>query len=73
MKSRTLRSPVTVIDVAREAGVSPRTVSRILNGSARVTAEKKASVERAIGALGFMLNLFARSLKSGRTMVLRLS
>jgi LacI family transcriptional regulator len=72
MKSRTPLSPVTVIDVAREAGVSPSTVSRILNGSARVTAEKKASVERAIGALGFMPNLFARSLKSGRTMTIGL-
>lgn len=72
MKSLPPLSPVTVIDVAREAGVSPSTVSRILNGSARVTAEKRVSVERAISALGFMPNLFARSLKSGKTMTIGL-
>lgn len=59
---------VTVLDVARAAGVSPSTVSRILNGTARVAADKRAAVEAAIAKLNFRPNLFARSLKTGTTM-----
>lgn len=61
-------STITVLDVAREAGVSPSTVSRILNGTARVTSDKRQAVERAIRKLDFKPNLFARSLKTGTTM-----
>lgn len=61
-------STITVLDVAREAGVSPSTVSRILNGTARVTSDKRQAVERAIRKLNFKPNLFARSLKTGTTM-----
>lgn len=59
---------VTLLDVAREAGVSASTVSRILNGTARVAAEKRTAVETAIARLDFKPNLFARSLKKGTTM-----
>jgi LacI family transcriptional regulator len=59
---------VTLLDVAREAGVSASTVSRILNGTARVTPEKRAAVEAAIERTRFKPNLFARSLKTGITM-----
>jgi LacI family transcriptional regulator len=60
--------PVTVLDVARLAKVSVSTVSRIINGSARVSADKRTAVESAIRALDFKPNLSARSLKVGRTM-----
>lgn len=60
--------PVTLQVVARQAGVSPSTVSRILNGTAKVSEAKRASVERAIESLGFRPNLVARSLAGGRTM-----
>lgn len=63
-------SSVTVLDVAREAGVSPSTVSRILNGTARVTSDKRSAVEEAIRKLDFRPNLFARSLKTGTTMTI---
>jgi LacI family transcriptional regulator len=63
---------VTVLDVARVAKVSISTVSRILNGSARVSADKRAAVEAAIRALDFKPNLFARSLKMGTTMTVGL-
>eukprot|EP01030_Chromulinospumella_sphaerica_P028359 gene28359-28691_t len=53
--------PVTLLDVARVAGVSPSTVSRILNGTARVAPAKRE-------ALKFRPNIFARSLKTGITM-----
>lgn len=61
---------ITVLDVARVAGVSPSTVSRILNGTARVAASKRALVEEAIRQLDFKPNLFARSLKTGTTMTI---
>lgn len=65
-----LSDPVTVLDVAREAGVSASTVSRILNGTARVAASKRAAVEDAIRRLEFRPNLSARSLRQGRTMTI---
>ncbi|WP_221088664.1 LacI family DNA-binding transcriptional regulator [Deinococcus aquaedulcis] len=56
---------VTLTEVAREAGVSPSTVSRILNGTARVGDDKATQVRRAIEKLGYTRNAFARSLATG--------
>ena len=53
--------------VAREAGVSPSTVSRILNGTAVVSQAKKQAVDDAIARLGFVPNPMARGLAGGRT------
>jgi LacI family transcriptional regulator len=61
---------VTVIDVAREAGVSVSTVSRIVNGTARVADAKRHAVEAAIARTGFRPNLHARSLKLGTSMTI---
>ncbi|HEX2864435.1 MAG TPA: substrate-binding domain-containing protein [Deinococcales bacterium] len=63
-----MSKPVTLNDVARLAGVSPSTVSRILNGTANVTPERRTSVEDAIQRLGFRPNLMAQSLARGRSM-----
>ena len=57
---------VTLLDVARVAGVSPSTVSRILNGTAVVSKEKREAVDRAIAELGFVPNPIARGLAGGR-------
>ena len=54
--------------VARAAGVSPSTVSRIMNGTARVSEPKRLAVNAAIERLGFKPNPIARSLASGNTM-----
>jgi LacI family transcriptional regulator len=64
----TLSGTVTLSHVARAAGVSPSTVSRILNGTAQVTADKRARVEEAIRKLGYQPNVMARGLASGRSM-----
>ncbi len=53
------------MDVARLAGVSASTVSRIINGTAQVSELKRKSVEAAIQSLKFKPNLSARSLRSG--------
>jgi LacI family transcriptional regulator len=60
-RARRSRSP-TIIDVAAQAGVSPMTVSRVINGRASVDPTTRASVQDAIKALGYTPNLAARSL-----------
>src|SRR4030081_1484009 len=59
----------TMRDVAALAGVSLKTVSRVINGETTVAPELAARVTRAAGALGYRRNLIARSLRSsdGRT------
>lgn len=59
---------VTLEMVAAAAQVSPSTVSRILNGTAKVSADKKAAVDKAIARLGFRPNPVARGLAGGRTL-----
>ena len=59
---------MTLEMVAKEAGVSPSTVSRILNGTARVRDAKLSAVEAAIARLHFVPNPVARSLARGRSM-----
>ncbi len=60
-------APVKLDEVAKAAGVSPSTVSRILNGTASVSEAKKKAVDDAIAALGFVPNPVARGLAGGRT------
>ena len=59
---------VTLEMVAAAAGVSPSTVSRILNGTAVVADEKRAAVDEAIARLGFVPNPVARGLAGGRSL-----
>ncbi len=59
---------VTLEQVAELAGVSPSTVSRILNGTAAVSEAKKEAVEAAIRELGFRPNPVARGLAGGKTL-----
>ena len=54
--------------VALAAGVSPSTVSRILNGTAAVDDGKRQAVDDAIKRLGFVPNPVARGLAGGRTL-----
>lgn len=63
-----MEKSVTLARVAREAGVSASTVSRILNGTANVRDEKKEAVERVLAQLNYRPNVLARGLASGRTM-----
>jgi DNA-binding LacI/PurR family transcriptional regulator len=62
--------PARIRDVARRAGVSPATVSRVLTGSARVADARRERVEHAIAELGFRPSPLARGLSLGRTATL---
>jgi LacI family transcriptional regulator len=57
----------TVREVARAAGVSVATVSRVLNDPALVVAEKRSAVYRALETLDYMPNRLARALISRRS------
>ncbi|ABQ47790.1 MULTISPECIES: LacI family DNA-binding transcriptional regulator [Thermotoga] len=58
---------VTIKDIAREAGVSPSTVSRVINKSAPVRKELEEKVLEVIRKMGYTPNLVARSLRKGYT------
>ncbi len=55
----------TVHEVARIAGVSAATVSRFLNGTAKVSIEKRQAIESVIERLNYKPNVLARNLKTG--------
>ncbi len=65
MSARTRRA--TMNDVAAHAGVSLKTVSRVVNGDAAVIEDTRAKVQRSIAELGFRRNDSARQLRTGRT------
>jgi len=72
--SRNGRSPgeVTIFDVAREAGVSYATVSRVINNKDHVKPDKRERVRRAMARLGYVVNQQARSLAGGKSQVVGL-
>jgi len=63
-------SRASLHDVARLAGVSSATVSRVINGSAAVSDAKRQAVQRACEELGYVLNAAARTLASRRSMTI---
>ncbi|MFJ5109775.1 LacI family DNA-binding transcriptional regulator [Streptomyces sp. NPDC088551] len=58
--------PPTLEEVAARAGVGRGTVSRVINGSPRVSAPTRAAVEAAITELGYVPNRAARALAANR-------
>lgn len=60
----------TLVEVARAARVSPSTVSRIINGTARVADAKQRAVKAAIARLNFRPNPVAHGLRKGRRMII---
>lgn len=67
-----MKAAITIDDVARRAGVSPKTVSRVINGEANVREPTRDAVRRAIAELGYQPNLAARSLASARSRLIGL-
>ncbi|HEV7502136.1 MAG TPA: LacI family DNA-binding transcriptional regulator [Vicinamibacteria bacterium] len=61
-------TPVTIEDIARYAGVSVSTVSRVLNKTVPVARAKREAVLRGVEALSYRPNLFAQELARGRSL-----
>lgn len=62
----------TISDVAKRAGVSTMTVSRVINNSGYISHETQERVRKAITELGFVPNALARSLRFKQTKTLAL-
>lgn len=64
--------PVTIMTVAAEAGVSMKTVSRVLNNEAHVRSGTRERVMAAVRALGYKPNAAARTLAGSRSYLIAL-
>ncbi len=62
----------TIYDVAKAAGVSPSTVSHVVNNTRNVSAAMRRRVEEAIDDLGYRPNDAARMLREGRAKLIGL-
>ena len=58
---------VTIKDVAKAAGVSVATVSRVLNNSSAVSDETAAAVNEVINEMGYSPNFLGRNLRKCET------
>jgi LacI family transcriptional regulator len=57
----------TLVDVAKHAGVSPMTVSRVMRNDGAVSDAMRERVERAVAEVGYVPNAVARSLRASRS------
>ena len=65
--SMAMEMHVTLQDVAKLAGVSAKTVSRVVNNQSEISATTRERVQAAIEQLGYRPNILARSLVNRRT------
>mgnify|MGYP002713069905 CR=1 FL=1 len=72
MRRKKSSKEITIKDVAREAGISYSTVSRVVNNKEYVKPATRQRVLAAMNKLGYQANLQARSLAGGRTNVIGL-
>lgn len=61
------KNQLTLSDVAKKAGVSPSTVSRVISNSPRISLATKEKVEKYMEELGYYPNAIARSLAKNKT------
>lgn len=67
------KKKMTIRDVARHAGISYQTVSRVINGSESVAPETRDRILRAIDELNYRPSVAARALNSNRTHVIAIA
>lgn len=63
---------ITIYDIAREAGVSPSTVSRVLTGKVKVRQEKKEQVLKLVEKYNFKPNALAKGLADTKSKIIGL-
>ena len=71
-KVRSVSDVISIREVAELAGVSPATVSRVINGTAKVAPEKRDRILKVIGETNFLPNELARSLYKKSTKLIGL-
>ncbi len=59
------RRKIRLSDVALAAGTSTKTVSRVINGDARVSSDTRKRVQGEVDRLGYQVDVMARSLRKG--------
>jgi LacI family transcriptional regulator len=64
---RSLNRPITISQVAVEAGVSSQTVSRVVNNRGEISPETRQRVKEVIQRMGYHPNVIARSLSQQRS------
>ncbi|KAB7789656.1 LacI family DNA-binding transcriptional regulator [Bifidobacterium leontopitheci] len=72
-KNDAVKSTVTMVDVAREAGVSVASVSNYLNKRPYMSDQLRRRIAKALEETGYQVNISARNLRSGRTRLLKLA
>ena len=65
-----MEKSITIVEIAKECGVSVATVSRVLNGSAPVSEEKRVKIQEAIARHHYTPNAFARGLVNSQSMTI---
>ena len=68
--SRPAAKKVSLADIARRAGVSTNTVSRVVRGDPEVSEKTRARIAKLVEELGYVPNYAARALAAKRTNVL---
>ena len=69
--SRPVAKKVSLADIARRAGVSTNTVSRVVRGDPEVSEKTRARIAKLVEELGYVPNYAARALAAKRTNVLQ--
>ena len=69
--SRPAAKKVSLADIARRAGVSTNTVSRVVRGDPEVSEKTRARIAKLVEELGYVPNYAARALAAKRTNVLQ--
>ena len=67
------KKKITIYDIARISGVSPKTVSRVINGGERVKPETYKAVMKVIDELSYVPNAYAQNLTKKETINILIS
>lgn len=67
MDEQTTKKITTIYDIAKEAGVSPSTVSRVISGRGAVSPQKREIIQQIIEACEYKPNAFARGLQKSKS------